>query len=51
MIDEIKITIDDLFELPNAAVYNSDSYKPATNVSMDSRKYCEEFSLYRHKRR
>jgi UDP-N-acetylmuramoyl-tripeptide--D-alanyl-D-alanine ligase len=37
MIDEIKITIDDLFELPNAAVYNSDSYKPVTNVSMDSR--------------
>ena len=37
MIDQIKITIDDLFELPNAAVYNSDSYKPVSNVSIDSR--------------
>lgn len=45
MIDEIKITIDDLFELPNAAVYNSDSYKPATNVSMDSRNLARILSL------
>jgi len=37
MTDEIKITIDDLFELPNAAVYNSDSYKPVSAVSIDSR--------------
>lgn len=37
MTDEIKITIDDLFELPNAAVYNSDSYKPVSFVSIDSR--------------
>jgi UDP-N-acetylmuramoyl-tripeptide--D-alanyl-D-alanine ligase len=37
MIDEIKITIDDLFELPNAAVYNSDLYKPVSRVSIDSR--------------
>ncbi len=37
MIEEIKITIDDLFELPDAAVYNSDSYKPVSAVSIDSR--------------
>jgi UDP-N-acetylmuramoyl-tripeptide--D-alanyl-D-alanine ligase len=37
MIEEIKITIDDLFELPDAAVYNSDSFKPVSAVSIDSR--------------
>jgi len=37
MTDEIKLTIDDLFELPNAAVYNSESYKPVSAVSIDSR--------------
>jgi UDP-N-acetylmuramoyl-tripeptide--D-alanyl-D-alanine ligase len=37
MTEELKITIDDLFELPNAAVYNSESYKPVSTVSIDSR--------------
>jgi len=37
MKEELKISIDDLFELPNAAVYNSESYKPVSAVSIDSR--------------
>jgi UDP-N-acetylmuramoyl-tripeptide--D-alanyl-D-alanine ligase len=37
MKEELKISIDDLFELPNAAVYNSESFKPVSAVSIDSR--------------
>jgi UDP-N-acetylmuramoyl-tripeptide--D-alanyl-D-alanine ligase len=37
MKEDLKITIDDLFELPNAAVYNSESFKPISTVTIDSR--------------
>jgi UDP-N-acetylmuramoyl-tripeptide--D-alanyl-D-alanine ligase len=33
----IKITLEDLFNLPGAAIYNPDNYKPVSTVSIDSR--------------
>ena len=33
----IKITLDDLFNLPGAVIYNPDDYKPVKLVSIDSR--------------
>lgn len=31
------LTIDDLFEIPTAAIYRPENYVPATSVSIDSR--------------
>jgi UDP-N-acetylmuramoyl-tripeptide--D-alanyl-D-alanine ligase len=35
---KIKITIEDLFNIPGAVIYNPDDYKPASSVVIDSRK-------------
>lgn len=35
---KIKITIEDLFNLPSAVIYNPDEYKPVSSVQIDSRK-------------
>lgn len=34
---KIKITIEDLFNLPSAVIYNPDEYKPVSSVQIDSR--------------
>lgn len=34
---KIKITLNDLFNLPTASIYNPDGYKSATHVTIDSR--------------
>lgn len=34
----LNVTIEDLFNLPTAVIYNPDGYKPARYVSIDSRK-------------
>ncbi|MBI9070479.1 MAG: UDP-N-acetylmuramoyl-tripeptide--D-alanyl-D-alanine ligase [Melioribacteraceae bacterium] len=34
---KIKITLEDLFELPTAVIYNPDDYKAVSGVSIDSR--------------
>ncbi|MEW6196082.1 MAG: UDP-N-acetylmuramoyl-tripeptide--D-alanyl-D-alanine ligase [Bacteroidota bacterium] len=39
---KIKITIEDLFNLPTAEIYNPDSYKPLASVEIDSRKVKKE---------
>ncbi|MDR3609861.1 MAG: UDP-N-acetylmuramoyl-tripeptide--D-alanyl-D-alanine ligase [Ignavibacteriaceae bacterium] len=36
-MNNIKITLEDLFNLPGAVIYNPDNYKPVTAVSIDSR--------------
>jgi UDP-N-acetylmuramoyl-tripeptide--D-alanyl-D-alanine ligase len=36
-MNNIKITLEDLFNLPGATIYNPDSYKPVTSVTIDSR--------------
>jgi UDP-N-acetylmuramoyl-tripeptide--D-alanyl-D-alanine ligase len=33
----LSITLKDLFDIPSAVIYNPDSYKPASSVSIDSR--------------
>ncbi|MGK9368134.1 UDP-N-acetylmuramoyl-tripeptide--D-alanyl-D-alanine ligase [Melioribacter sp. Ez-97] len=38
MSRKIKITLEDLFELNGAEIYNPDYYKPEYNVSIDTRK-------------
>ncbi|MDQ7815395.1 MAG: UDP-N-acetylmuramoyl-tripeptide--D-alanyl-D-alanine ligase [Melioribacteraceae bacterium] len=35
---KIKITLEDLFNLPSAVIYNPDRYKPVSVVQIDSRK-------------
>ncbi len=35
---KLKITLEDLFNLPSAVIYNPDGFKPASNVEIDSRK-------------
>lgn len=35
---KIKITLEDLFNLPSAVIYNPDSYKPVSLIQIDSRK-------------
>lgn len=35
---KLKITLNDLFELESAVIYNPDNYHPSSNVSIDSRK-------------
>jgi UDP-N-acetylmuramoyl-tripeptide--D-alanyl-D-alanine ligase len=35
---QIKITIEDLFDLPGAIIYNPDKYQPVSAVTIDSRK-------------
>jgi len=42
---KIKITIEDLFNIPGAVIYNPDSYKPLRHVEIDSRKI-EKGSLF-----
>ncbi len=42
---KISITLQDLFELPSAEIYNPDGYIPATSVSIDSRNV-KEGSLF-----
>jgi UDP-N-acetylmuramoyl-tripeptide--D-alanyl-D-alanine ligase len=37
-MDKIKITIEDLFNLTGAVIYNPDAYKPVSTVEIDSRK-------------
>lgn len=34
---QVKITLEDLFDLPTAVIYNPDDYKPVRYVSIDSR--------------
>jgi UDP-N-acetylmuramoyl-tripeptide--D-alanyl-D-alanine ligase len=36
-MNSIKITLEDLFNLPGAVIYNPDNYKPVSSVSIDSR--------------
>ena len=36
-MNNIKITLEDLFNLPGAAIYNPDIYKPVSSVTIDSR--------------
>ena len=36
-MNNIKITLEDLFNLPGAAIYYPDNYKPVSSVSIDSR--------------
>jgi UDP-N-acetylmuramoyl-tripeptide--D-alanyl-D-alanine ligase len=36
-MNRIKITIEDLFNIPGAVIYNPDHFKPITSVSIDSR--------------
>ena len=36
-MNNIKITLEDLFNLPGAVIYNPDNYKPVSSVSIDSR--------------
>ena len=38
---KILITLNDLFNLPTAVIYNPDGYKPASSVSIDSRNIVE----------
>jgi len=35
---KLKITLEDLFNLPTAVIYNPDGYKPLSKVEIDSRK-------------
>ena len=35
---KIKITLEDLFNLPSAVIYNPDEFKPVSSVQIDSRK-------------
>ncbi len=35
---KLKISLEDLFNLPSAVIYNPDGYKPVSNVEIDSRK-------------
>lgn len=35
---KIKITIEDLFNVPTAVIYNPDAYKPLSSIVIDSRK-------------
>ena len=35
---KIKITIEDLFGIPTAVIYNPDAFKPVSNVEIDSRR-------------
>lgn len=35
---KIKITIEDLFNIPSAEIFNPDAYKPLSSVEIDSRK-------------
>lgn len=35
---KVKITIEDLFNLPTAVIYNPDNYRPARSILIDSRK-------------
>jgi UDP-N-acetylmuramoyl-tripeptide--D-alanyl-D-alanine ligase len=37
-MNKLKITLEDLFNLPGAVIYNPDNYTPITSVSIDSRK-------------
>jgi UDP-N-acetylmuramoyl-tripeptide--D-alanyl-D-alanine ligase len=37
-MNRIKITLEDLFNLPGAVIYNPDNYRSVTAVSIDSRK-------------
>lgn len=37
-MNSIKITLEDLFNLPGAVIYNPDKYKPISAVTIDSRK-------------
>ncbi len=37
-MDKIKITIEDLFNIPGAVIYNPDDYKPVSSAVIDSRK-------------
>jgi len=37
-MNSIKITLEDLFNLPGAVIYNPDKYKPVSSVTIDSRK-------------
>lgn len=35
---KIRISLEDLFNLPSAVIYNPDSYKPVSRIQIDSRK-------------
>src|SRR3989339_823561 len=35
---KIKITIEDLFNIASAVIYNPDAFKPVSNVEIDSRR-------------
>ena len=37
-MNSIKITLEDLFDLPGAVIYNPDNYRPVSAVTIDSRK-------------
>lgn len=39
---KIVLTLQDIFDLPTATVYNPDEYKPVSSVSIDTRKLREE---------
>ena len=41
----MKITLNDLFNIPTAEIYNPDDYKPVSSVVIDSRK-CKKNSLF-----
>ncbi len=41
----MKITLNDLFDIPTAEIYNPDNYKPVSSVLIDSRK-CKKNSLF-----
>lgn len=36
-MNSIKITLEDIFNLPNSVIYNPDRFKPVKNISIDSR--------------
>ena len=36
-MNNLKITLEDLYNLPGAVIYNPDSYKPVSSVTIDSR--------------
>jgi UDP-N-acetylmuramoyl-tripeptide--D-alanyl-D-alanine ligase len=37
-MNRIQITLEDLFNLPGAVIYNPENYRPVTSVTIDSRK-------------